>query len=296
MHPFVIGTALGVGISIAVFAAWRAYPPQWRVTPGARIGVVSILVPMMGFACAMFGVRSGAIAGATGAALGIAVILSRAKRARAIIAALARADVPESHEAAAAELLALIGPPPRSARGYTAWSTIALFVAAAAARAGHTSLALRIAEGVDLQRLAPAPAAHRAQVLAAICIALRDRARARAELARVNRPAVPALMERALVATEALLDALEGTRDDVEPRASASLQTERDPVVRVIWLAARAHALALADRRDEAREALRELQRTAPPDQPALERVVRAGGPASPLAESLLAEVAAPYR
>jgi hypothetical protein len=109
----------------------------------------------------------------------------------------------------------------------------------------------------------------------------------------VTRPAVPPLMERALVATEALLDALEGTRDDVDARTSTALQNESDPIVRMLWLATRAHALSRADRRDEARDTLREIHRTDPR---ALERIVRAGGPASPLAEGLLAEVATPYR
>ena len=56
-----------------------------------------------------------------------------------------------------------------------------------------------------------------------------------------------------------------------------------------------ASALAALGRREDARAALVELRKQAPKER-MLERVVRHRGPASPIAESVLAETGTPYR
>jgi hypothetical protein len=131
--------------------------------------------------------------------------------------------------------------------------------------------------------------------MAVASIALRDRGRARQVLASVRRP-VPAVMwERALAALEVLLEAIDGDAAAAETRAAAGLAAETVPAVRSAWRTARAHALAALHRREEALAELREL-RAGEPDHRVLERVARQGGPASPLAESLLVDGGTAYR
>ena len=117
----------------------------------------------------------------------------------------------------------------------------------------------------------------------------------RACLGEVARPVSDPLWERALAAHEALLAALDGEAEPAEAASRAGFATEPDPILRLTWKMAHAHALAALGRDDEARAALLEVRDQAPDPQP-LERVVRHGGPASPLAKALLTDTGAPYR
>jgi hypothetical protein len=220
--------------------------------------------------------------------------IRRARRMRKAIALL------EGREAKAA-LLALDGElsairakgKGRNDRHYRHWAQWALHVGTHAYIAGHVSEALRWCGAIDDARLSRELRGARAQAVAAFRLASGDTSGARNELARAPRPATPRPFEEALVAMEALLDALGPNAEGVIPRAEQALSSDIAPHARSTWRVALAHALASLGSRDEAREQLRIIQRDA--GTRALERAVAHRGPASDIAVSLLRE-RPPYR
>jgi hypothetical protein len=131
-----------------------------------------------------------------------------------------------------------------------------------------------------------------AQHEAAFRIGTLDREGARRAIARAPRPAI-APWEDALLALEALLDALDGDAGAAAERASRALEVTPQGLSRATWQMARAHALAKLGAVEDARDTLRAL-RTEGGDA-LLRRVVAHAGPASRLAETLLSEQGA-YR
>lgn len=300
MHPEIV---YGIGIGLGLVALWigalRLYPRSWKFPKSAVLRIGVALVALLTFMT----VAVGHDVVLTGTALGIAVSTPfywrRVRRARLLEHALSELLVPERRAAALSVIGAQLGPPPDRIRPFATWARSVLWVASRMARAGLAPEALAWLDRVDPARVGITVAALRSQLVAVCCIGIGDLARARAEIARIRRPAEPALHERALVATELLLDALEGTDVDVVARAREALAKETDAVVAGTLHAVLAHALAARGLRDEALAELRQLP-PADPDAPGLsplERVARHRGPASPLAESLLAgRPTPPYR
>lgn len=233
-----------------------------------------------------------------GLSIPTALVVGRARRSRAIDQALRELASPERREHALRELRARLGAPPMRMRDWVRWVDAVLHVAANMARVGLAREALALVNRIPAEPLDPHTNGVRAQLVAAACIALGERERARRELATVRRPMADVRIERAIVATTILLDALEGD-PEAEARARDALQVDDDPMLR----AALAHALAAGGRRDEAASELEKLRDAVQPEEsalvplvPVLERVARQRGPASALAEALLAGVGAPYR
>ena len=290
------GAALGLGLVVCWIATLRAFPRGWGVSRGRLALSGVLLVVLLSCAGAFFG-RGVAIAASVGALAVIEpVLLVRARRARQIHHAVEALRDPEARDRNLALLAELVGEPPSDFR-YLNWSRIVAFVAAGASRAELADEALRWIERIDRARVDRVGVASRAQIMAAAHIALGQRQRAREVIAEVPRPVPGPLWERALTALETLLAALEGSPDPerAEAMARAGLEAEPDPMLRQTWYAAHAHALAALGRRDDARAALVRLRELAPKERP-LERVVRHRGPASPIAEALLAESGMPYR
>ena len=167
-----------------------------------------------------------------------------------------------------------------------------LTIAANVARAGHPERALewttRIERGVLGRPLATMHAQHEA----AFRLATGDRAGARRAIERASRPAIEP-WEDALLALEALLDALEGDAEAAVARTTGPLAANPPRLSRAMWQMARAHAQARLGATDEARDTLRALRNDE--GDALLRRTVAHEGPASRLAESLLAEQGA-YR
>jgi hypothetical protein len=182
----------------------------------------------------------------------------------------------------------------RSSGDYRSYARTALVLASTVDAAGLSPAAIRMLEDVDASRLDPLSRAMRAQNLAAFHLRSGGRDAARDVIASVRRPVSDPVFEDALAALEALLVALEGDPKDAEDRARAAVTRAAQPTVLQTWQAVLAHALAAQGSRDEAMVLLREMRKTH--GEPALERVTRHQGPASPLAESLRAETGAPYR
>jgi hypothetical protein len=98
-------------------------------------------------------------------------------------------------------------------------------------------------------------------------------------------------MEDALVATEVLLDVLEG-REEAAAKAERALAANPAAALRPVWLAVRAHGLALRDD-TEALRALFIEARAARTD--LVDRIARQKGPASDSAAAFLVSEG-PYR
>jgi|GEM_PF-7082063 len=141
--------------------------------------------------------------------------------------------------------------------------------------------------------LEPALAGAAAQYRAAAHLRLGQIVAARHALASTTRPAATPAFELALQALDALVDVIDGAPGG-EARADAALAGAALPdALRITWSMVKAHALAARAAGDEARTLLREL-REAHGDE-VVARVVRHGGPASGVAERLLASEG-PYR
>jgi hypothetical protein len=162
-----------------------------------------------------------------------------------------------------------------------------LSIAASVSRAGHPQRALDWTMRVEHGVLGRPLAAIHAQHEAVFRIAIGDREGARRAIARASRPAI-APWEDALLALEALLDALEGNPEAVLSRTSGPLEAEGAITSRVVWQAARAHAQAKLGAIEEARSTLRTIRSESGDE--VIHRVAMQNGPASRLAEALLAE------
>jgi hypothetical protein len=162
-----------------------------------------------------------------------------------------------------------------------------LSIAASVSRAGHPQRALDWTKRVEHGVLGRPLAAIHAQHEAVFRIAIGDREGARRAIARAGRPAIPP-WEDALLALEALLEALEGDADAVLLRTNAPLDRGGPATTRVVWLAARAHAQAKVGAIEDARVTLRSIRSEGGDD--FIRRLVTHNGPASRLAEALLAE------
>ncbi len=126
-----------------------------------------------------------------------------------------------------------------------------------------------------------------AQIEAALRIGMNERARAREALARADRPA-PEPWEEALRAHEALLEALEGDAHAAAAQAAQRLEAPPKGHMKVIWQTVRAHALAKLGDTEEARRML--LAMRAEWGGAFVRRVATHAGPASQLAESVIAD------
>ncbi len=296
------GIVLGLVVATVVIALFRLYPRSWKISPRYQAPAAFVLLLLFTTTSGLVGHETALMAAAAAVALATPLVARRARRARTIDRAIRDLTVPERREEALAVLVAQVGPPPMRMRDWSSWSKIVLFVAAHVARAGLPREALSLVDRIDRALLDPYTTGVRAQIVAACCVPLGERERARRELTTVARPARDALFERAIVATEILLDALDGA-PTAEARARSSLAAERDPHVGSTLRAALAHALAASGQRDEAVAELRKLAAETPPPpkdglplQPVLERVARQRGPASPLAEAILGGQSTPYR
>jgi hypothetical protein len=171
--------------------------------------------------------------------------------------------------------------------GHAAWARWVLHVSRHAASGGRPVDALRLVLALDPDRLGALRATH-AQYVASFHITLGDPRAARAALATAPRPAEPPSIEKALVAVEALLEALDGDAAAVLRRTHDALSNRDDAVVRVLWQTAHAHALAATGDTSEARALLASMR--AEHGDTTLRRIVGHTGPASPIALALLAE------
>jgi len=167
-----------------------------------------------------------------------------------------------------------------------------LAIASNVARAGHTARALEWTTRIESGVLGLPAAAMHAQHEAAFRIATGDRGGARKAVARVPRPAI-APWEDALLALEALLDALDGDAQAAIDRAAQVLEATPNGLSRATWQMARAHGLAKLGAADDARDALRTMRSEGGDD--LVRRVMAHDGPASRLAETILTEQGA-YR
>jgi tetratricopeptide (TPR) repeat protein len=283
-------------LTIAIRLGMRFYPPTWQRLSSARQLVLFVVLTALFWVVTVFygpGVTSLALTCAF--VVLVPVTWGRVRRARAVEAALAALSNPESRARALADLNHLRGSAPAGTPQYRRWARLAMYIAQQASRADLPEQALAWGEEIDPARLDATALALRTQLIAACSIAVGQRARARAELGRVRRPAGDVLWERALQALETLLDALEGNVEKAEATARREGGLEKEPALRVTWLVAHAHALAALGRREEALDVLRKA-RDSMPEVKLLERVVRHAGPASALATSLLGDGASAYR
>jgi hypothetical protein len=298
MHEVLWGTALALGVVGLALLIERAAPRSWRRRPASKLALALVLAVLFTGIAVIAGVAGAALAALASIAVAAPVLLHRARRAHRIEQAIARLGDPVAQAESIARLGAMLGTAPSwpTPGAYLRWAQVVIYVAASASRAGVVEIALEWLGRLDVARLDDERRAARAQAAAACSIQTRDRARAREEIARVARPAPNAVFERAITALEMLLDALDGVSPErVEKRARETAAEEPEGSVRATLLMARAHALADLARREDALEVLRDL-RTVETSMPLLERVVRHGGPASTLAEALLAEAGGPYR
>jgi hypothetical protein len=305
MDNVAVAAGVGVGAMLCRELLARRLPPSWQATErvwqwrGCTVLFFSMLtlfcIGVLGRETALYAVGAGVV---------IAGLLHerRVRYAHRVELALAGMREPATRTKSVAELCVLIGPAPRRSR-YRAWASVVLHIAASSARAGCPTEALSWAERVDPKALDPVRAAIRAQVIAASCIALRDRTGARKAIAGIARPIPSPIWERAFVALQTLLEALDADPREVEKRARGGAEVETDPIVKATWMAAHAHALAALGHRDESLEvltALRDLSHRLSHrgEGPCwmLERVAHHGGPASSLAESLLIDSRGVYR
>jgi hypothetical protein len=162
-----------------------------------------------------------------------------------------------------------------------------LGIAANVGGAGHPRQALEWIARLEPTAMGRVVATMHAQHEAVFRTTSGDRDGARQAIARVPRPAM-APWEDALQALEALLEALDGDAAAAVERSARALDTAATGPSRVTWQMARAHALARAGAVEDAREVIRVMRNeegAAP-----LRRLVAHDGPASRLAEVLLAE------
>lgn len=300
------GLVLGLAGAAFALASLRLFPPGWRISRLARIRFAGAIFFVLLVSSLFAGRELTTWAAAIGFAVGGVSIVKRARHARLIHSTLRDllATPPDTRERGVDHLRTLLGPPPARAREHQVWAQTVLWVAAHVHRAGMAREALALVEAVDRSRLDAASLGVRTQLLASCAVTLGDRARARQELASTPRETVSPIFQRALAAMDLLLDALEGApAEGLEERCRAARAAEDDATVRALAGAALAHTLAASGRRDEAMAELRSL-RDAPwggPDSigaplPLLERIAGHRGPASPLAEAVLASEGTPYR
>lgn len=300
------GLVLGVTGAALTLASSRLFPADWKVPRAAQVRLAATMFAFLLVSTLVVGREVTTLGSVLGFTLGGLMVMKRARRARLVVAALrdVLAATPETRERAFEHVRTLLGPPPARAREHQAWVQTVLYVAAHLQRVEMAHEALSLADALDRSRLAAPTLGVRAQLVAACAVTLGDRARARKELASVPREKVSPLYQRALGAMDLLLDALEDTpADDLEDRCRKALSGEVDASVKHLARAALAHALAGSGRREEARAELRALRDEAARDAQALgtptsilARVVRHRGPASPLAEAVLASEGTPYR
>jgi hypothetical protein len=162
-----------------------------------------------------------------------------------------------------------------------------LTIASTAIMAGHRERALAWTLRINPRRLSGEIRAMHAQIEAALRIGMNDLARAREALARADRPA-PGPWEDALRAHEALLEALEGDAQAAASQAAQRLEARPTGHVKATWQTVRAHALAKLGDTEEARRMLLAIR--AEWGDGVVRRVVAHAGPASQLAESVIAD------
>jgi hypothetical protein len=167
-----------------------------------------------------------------------------------------------------------------------------LGAASLAVAAGQYDRALAWTHQIDPSRLSRTVAAKHAELEAGLRILVRDREGARRALARAPRPA-PGEWEESLLAIGALLEALDGDVRSADERASSALAKGPRAGIKRVWQTVRAHALVKLDSADAATALLHDIRAEHGVD--ALRRVIAHAGPASPLAERVLAEQG-PYR
>ncbi len=287
------GASVGAALFLVSIALFRRYPASWRTAGVRQSAVGAALVSLaVAFASWHYDRQTALYLAAFAVVLSVPLSLHRANRANAIERALAGLRVEAEREQCRRALVGLVGKP-SGFEPYSRWARTVTYVAAGAVRAGFHEDGLYWCERLDRRRLDFEVSASRAQIMAAAFVALRDRKSAREVIASVPRPVRTPVWERALTAMTVLLDALEGDFASAEVRAREGLARETELVLKQTWRAARAHALAALERRDEAMQELRDLRTD---DAGNLERIARHGGPASPLAEALMAEGGAPYR
>jgi hypothetical protein len=162
-----------------------------------------------------------------------------------------------------------------------------LTIASNVARAGHPKRALEWTTRIEAGVLGRPVAAMHAQHEAAFRIATGDREGARRAIARAPRPAI-APWEDALSALEALLEGLDGDAQAAIERATRAIEATPLGLSRATWQMARAHGQAKTGALEDARDTLRSLRSEG--GEALLRRVVAHGGPASRVAEAMLAE------
>jgi hypothetical protein len=281
----VYGMLLGRGWQVPAYRRWAI-----------RTGAVAFWVELV--VSGVSGLTTAAWLGAAVLALVVAYFGRVAGKARRLQQACKGLLSPETRDSSLALLRSDLelrrSKGQRSLAHYKSYARTAMVFANAIDAAGLSDEGIRVLVEIDDSPLDPLMRAMRAQNLAAFLVRNGEREEARKALARIPRPVTDPVYEDALAALDTLLVALTGDPSNAEARSRAAVVRATQPTVLASWQAALAHALAAQGSRDEAMEVLRQMQSSQ--GVPALDRVARHRGAASPLAEALRSETGVPYR
>lgn len=287
-----------IWIPAVATAAFFLQVEVFRRLRGATFGRGRIVGLALYGVVLFLGVATGGVFGPLGAAMfGIATnvfigsrslqVLRREQRVRGLLERVRGPDADEALALLEREVENLRGGHGGEKPNYEHRARWVLGIATQVYRAGHPERALEWTTKLELGIVGRPLAAMYAQHEAVFRIAIGDREGARRAVARAPRPAV-APWEEQLSALDALFEALEGDAEAALRRTNGALDAASPTVARSSWQVVRAHAQARLGATEEARTTLRAIRSESGED--AIRRIVTHDGPASRLAEMLIAE------
>jgi len=293
-----MGVAASAPAAMLRIAPW-CFPRGRMLSYVGLVGALAFLLTVVGRL--VVPAASPAFAALAAATITLAVVgvsvrsLRPLQRARSLARSLARDSTGPRAGEVRHELLRLVAvaKPGGDARGYGVHASLVLTVVGALADARLWDDAVAVLETLDETKLSPNLHTTHAVSLANCRLYLGDRDGARAELARIARPAELAVLAESAAASEALLLSVEG-RGREALSALGALGRPREPRLGRAHEITRAHAHQALGESEEARAALHRLREAHGQD--GLLRVQALNGPASPLATALLRESDTPYR
>lgn len=283
---YVALTALALGALAPFLRAW-----MWGA-PLALFSTAMLLRAFLGEALVAFfagGVLLIALPGPLAAAVGggVSLVLSllsarRHRHLRGLTLLAYRLGQADARDEARLALLDKLGRL-RRAVSPREHAEYALFAALPLSAVELWADARALLESIAIDALAPDAQARALQALATVRLQGSDLEGAAAALARIARPAEPAV-ERWVRAGEALLLAVQGAAD--EALAACPDENDADGALAATYDVVRAHAHASRGEDDEARRALERVRAVA--GDPGLRRAVGPVGPATDLAREML--------